>query len=752
MSDVKLSVELTLAPARTIDRLCLRRLLLATAAAMLAAAPAVAADPVGDSELETVIVYALRPTPVTRVAAAVTVIDQTEVARTLATDVKQLVRYEPGLAVRNDPFRFGLDTFSVRGLGGNRVRVEIDGIPAAGGFAVGAYSDSGRTFIDLAFLDRVEILRGPASSLYGSDAIGGIVAMTTLRPSSLLRDAHGQAAVRVEAGYQSADQGWHAAAIGAMSLGPGDLLLGYVRRVGHEADTAADVTPNPRDYTADSAMLKYALAAMPGGPLTFSAEGGQVRQDTAVNAFLGQPGRFVNTTALQGDDQSRRYRLSLEQSIPAAFGFGDLDWRLYWQDTDTNQDSFETRQAAPPRTPPLQINRQFSLEERTLGLEGSAVHSYSGRTVTQELVLGLEAAQRRISELRNGLQTNLDTGAVTNTILGEVLPVRDLPVTDVTEIGVFAQDEIGFVDTRWTLVPALRVDYYRLQPRPDQIYLEDNPNSPAVGLDHVSLAPKLGVMYRFGESLSAFLQYAHGFRSPPPEDVNIGLEIPLFNYRAIPNPDLKPERSDGYELGLRWRSPALDATGSVYDNEYHDFIESKINLGVDPVSGATLFQSQNVSTARIWGAELGLTVRAAGGSPRLDGWSGRLSAAWSRGTDLVRHVPLNSVGPASAVAGLRFDAPSGRWGSELVTTLVAAKHDIDRSRANLYGTDGCVTLDWLFNAGLGHGLLLNAGVFNLSDQACIEWEDVRGRVVGDPLLPYYTRPGRNASVTLRWGF
>jgi hemoglobin/transferrin/lactoferrin receptor protein len=726
--------------------------LLAATAAVLVAAPAAAADSAADPELDTVTVYALRPTPVTRVAAAVTVIDQAGIAETLATDVKQLVRYEPGLAVRNDPFRFGLDTFSVRGLGGNRVRVEIDRIPAAGGFAVGSFSDTGRSFVDLAFIERVEILRGPASSLYGSDAIGGIVAMSTLRPETLLHAAHGRAAVRTEAGYQGEDQGWHAAVIGAAALGPGELLLGYVRREGRAADTAADVTPDPRDYVADSALFEYALAAMPGGPLTITAEGGRIRQDTAVDAFLRLPGRFVNTTALRGEDAARRYRLGLEQSLPAALGLDNLEWRLYWQGTDTDQDSHETRQAVPPRTPPLQIERTFSFDERTVGLEASAVHHYVGRSVAHELVVGFEGARTRITEQRDGLQTNLTSGATTNSILGEVLPVRDLPVTDVTEIGAFAQDAISFEDARWQLIPALRVDYYRLQPRVDGIYLEDNPNSTAVGLHHLSFAPKLGLTYRFGEFLSAFVQYAHGFRSPPPEDVNIGLEIPLFNIRAVPNPDLKPEKSDGYELGLRWRSAALDLTGSVYYNDYRDFIESKINLGVDPASGVTLFQSQNVSRARIYGAELQLVARAGEWSPRLEGWSGRLSAAWTRGADVSRHQPLNSVGPASAVAGLRFDASSGRWGSELTANAVVAKSDVDRSRADLYGSDGYVTVDWRANANLGHRLRIDAGVFNLTDQACIEWEDVRGRVAGDPLLPYYTRPGRNASLTLHWDF
>ncbi len=62
---------------------------------------------------------------------------------------------------------------------------------------------------------------------------------------------------------------------------------------------------------------------------------------------------------------------------------------------------------------------------------------------------------------------------------------------------------------------------------------------------------------------------------------------------------LKAEKSNGYELGLRWRTSLVNLTTSVYDNEYRDFIESKVNLGPDPDTGVTLFQSQNVARARI---------------------------------------------------------------------------------------------------------------------------------------------------------
>ncbi|MCC7463384.1 MAG: TonB-dependent receptor [Gammaproteobacteria bacterium] len=715
----------------------------------LAAVPLPAGE-AADTELDTVTVYALRPTPVARVAAAVTVIDTGQMQRTQATDVKQLVRYQPGITVRSDPFRFGLDTFAVRGLGGNRVRVEIDGIPVAGGFEVGAYADSGRSFIDLAFVERVEILRGPASSLYGSDALGGIVAMRTLRPAALLDGAAAPLALRAQAGYQGSDRGWHAAAVGAAALGHSELLLGYVRRTGRELDSAAAIQPNPRDYRAESVMLQYVLPGFAGGPLRVTAEGGQVGQRTDVNALLGSAGRFLNTTALRGEDRARRHRLSLQQSLAVPGRLGNAEWRAYWQDTATRQDSLETRRAVPPRTPPLRMARRFELDARTVGLEASAVRSITAHHASQELVFGIEAAVTRLSELRDGRQTDLGTGSSSNTVLGEVMPVRDLPPSDALELGVFAQDELRLSGTPWSFIPALRLDYYRLRPRPDAIYREDNPASPAVGLEHVSLAPKFGVSYQFDAALGGYFQYAHGFRSPPPEDVNIGFDIPLFNYRALPNPQLQPERSEGYEIGLRWRSTALQLDGSMYYNDYRDFIESRINLGVDPVSGTTLFQSRNVAAAHIYGAEFALRLRGAGRDTALAGWSASLNGTWSRGSDRSRQQPLNSVGPPNAVAGLRYEAASGRWGSELLATLTGAKHAVDRSRADVYATSGCTTLDWQFNAEPGGGLALNAGVFNLADRACIEWEDVRGRANGDPLLPYYTRPGRSVSLTVHW--
>lgn len=111
-------------------------------------------------------------------------------------DIRDLVRYEPGVSVRNN-LQFGLQDFNIRGIDSNRVLIQVDGIrlPSAFQFGdpvvVGQGFNLGRDFFDPEILQSAEIIRGPASTLYGSDALGGAVSFFTLEPSQLL-DAVGR--------------------------------------------------------------------------------------------------------------------------------------------------------------------------------------------------------------------------------------------------------------------------------------------------------------------------------------------------------------------------------------------------------------------------------------------------------------------------------------------------------------------------------------------------------------------------------
>jgi len=132
-----------------------------------------------DDKTEVVVVIGKVPRKVQDVVGAVSVISSEVIDRQLVHNVADLLRYEAGINVVNSGNRFGNSSIAIRGISGNRIATEIDGVPVAEQFNVGSYSNSGRNYVDPELIKQVEILRGPASSTYGSDAIGGTINLQT---------------------------------------------------------------------------------------------------------------------------------------------------------------------------------------------------------------------------------------------------------------------------------------------------------------------------------------------------------------------------------------------------------------------------------------------------------------------------------------------------------------------------------------------------------------------------------------------
>src|SRR5690606_34086649 len=152
-----------------------------------AAGPAADA-PAGDArQLDRVVVTATRTArAIVDVPNTVDEIDRERMDELLVQDLKDLFRYEPGITVTNNFGRFGIGDIRIRGLGGNRVRIQTDGIAVSDAFEIGAFSSANRTFVDLDTLKRAEVVRGPTSSMYGSDALGGTVSFVTKDPADYL--------------------------------------------------------------------------------------------------------------------------------------------------------------------------------------------------------------------------------------------------------------------------------------------------------------------------------------------------------------------------------------------------------------------------------------------------------------------------------------------------------------------------------------------------------------------------------------
>ena len=116
------------------------------------------------------------------IAANVTVLSRARLNDELATSINDVFRYIPGIDYEAAGNRFGTEGINIRGIGGNRVAIIVDGVPLSDHFDVGSFSNATRDFIDAGLIENIEVLHGPASALYGSSAIGGVVAVKTPDP------------------------------------------------------------------------------------------------------------------------------------------------------------------------------------------------------------------------------------------------------------------------------------------------------------------------------------------------------------------------------------------------------------------------------------------------------------------------------------------------------------------------------------------------------------------------------------------
>ena len=718
-----------------------------------------AAAPGQDGEVTTldtlvVVVSSRAPEPISQVVASVAQVGREELDRRLVRDPESLVRYVPGVEVVSEGNRFGTRGFSIRGLEGNRVRIVVDGIPLADAYSIGQFASAGRDLVDLEAVERVEIQRGPASTLYGSDALAGVVAFRTLDPEALLlRGAGGDHHFGLRLGFDGLDDSHLLSASWAAGRADGwQAMAMAARRRGHEAGNGAwreEDGPNPLDFSRESVLAKLVRDAGGAGRYVFTFDGSRERRESAVDSLRFGSGRFATTYRLDADDHQERLRAGLAAEwAPGLPWLQSLEAQAWAQDTEVRQESDQYR--LPDAATPFESLRwrRFDYRSRAAGagLLGQARHEgWRGR---HWHVFGVDLVRQRYQGLRDGLETNLATGASSNVVLSEVMPVRDFPDSVQTSLALFWQDEISLGE-HFAVIPGLRAEWNRLRAQPDAIFREDFPETVPVDVDTDQATPRLALRWSPGGGHSVFAQYARGFRSPPFGDVNIGLVLPVFNYEVRANPDLRPERSEGLELGWRYVGDALRTSVSAYANRYRDLIESRANLGIDPVTRALVFQSVNRDRARIRGIEADLLWNLPWTDPALPGgWQLRGALAWAQGDDTRRDVPLNSVDPPNATLGLRHDAGSGLWGVEAVMVAVRGQDRVDHGSGRLFEPPGYARFDLFAWLEPRPGIRINAGLMNLGDRRYWSWGGVRGLAASEDNLGFHTRPGRSAAVTL----
>jgi hemoglobin/transferrin/lactoferrin receptor protein len=638
-----------------------------------------------------------------------------------------------GTGISGTTGREGNTGFEIRGLGGNRVQMLVDGIPQPEADSFQNSHSFGRDYVDPLTLAGIDVHKGVSPVDMPAGGIAGAVNLRTLSPADLLRGDQSFAG-RALVGWRSESQGL---SLGAALAGrPSEQWQWLISVNGDRSDevkTMGDVggtglkrtEANPQDVRRRSAL----------GKLVFKPNAEQSHVLTAEyrsqKTFTDNLHDFANGTTLSHTDNedSTRQRLSLKSDFRLHAAAADLlSTYVGWQDSDSQQ--------------------MLRIDTSTQGLRVRD-HAYGER-----VLLGGVKARKQLGAhaLYYGLdwsRTDYATQSL-STDRGVTTFVPKGPDTRTTRWGAFVQDslELG----AFTLVPGLRYESVDIAADASSIDM-GNSGAQAVSRRFSAWMPQLGAQMPIGpegSGMKLFANYARGFRAPTAGELNnfFGNITPYYGYYILPNPNLKAETSNNLDLGLRGAQGAFQWEAAAFYGRYQNFIERYANagsVGSNPV--VTLQQSRNQARATLKGLELkgqSTLGKQWGGEWQLRGGYGYTKGTGENGEG------LESVSPHQLKLGLGQKA--ARWNWELAVTHTGGKKasDLPANTPSLFLSPSSTVLDLTAQMELRRGLRLNMGLFNLTDQKYWNWTDVRGvtQAAERAAIDAYSLPGRNLRVSL----
>lgn len=754
-----LSARRTLAPcAPTVLRhrvalVCLAWVVPFTAAAQ--PAPASEAGPrVAEQRLREVVVSGSRSERALEdVPTRIDVLSDADLDPAAVQDIRDLVRHVPNVSVQRAPKRFGAVMgsggragnagFNIRGLEGNRILLTIDGIRVPRAFSAGVIgaADFGRDHHDLGLISRVEIVRTASSALYGSDGLGGMVAMFTTEPKELI-PAGQSLGGRMVLRHASEDR--HRGLGLTLAGAPSDTLqwLGSVQagrsseldsQGSNHALNASRTAPNPQQDKSLALLGKLVLTPGAGHQHTLTLERVDKSSQTEVYSGREAVAAGFRTLDLDADDDSQRTRLSWDGRFKLASDWADeLRATVAYQRSKAQQVTLEQQRRVAAPNDLRSRSRDLSYSEKTWQTVLQAEKTRPlGAAAAHKLVYGVDLMASTMDSLLTGLIPPA----------GETFPTKRFPRTRETTASAFVQSE--FITERWSVIPALRYDRFDLRPDRSPLF-----PVPAASLSGSAWSPKLGVIFRPVADWSVFGNLASGFRAPSPLQLNAFFEnlTGFAPYRTLPNPNLKPESGRTLEIGTRARAGALNWEAAVFTGRYKDFIDEGVQVsGLGTLASPSTFQSVNRGRVRLSGFELKGAL-ALGPNTDL-----RLAYGQTQGRDTRLNQPLNSVNPAQLMLGV--DQKRGPWTLGTRLTHVAKKsisdiHNTLPAGQVPFAPKAYTTLDLKAGWQVRQGVRLNATVHNVTNRKHWEWTQVRAIHAASPVLDAFTAPGRSFALAL----
>ncbi|MFC1775730.1 TonB-dependent hemoglobin/transferrin/lactoferrin family receptor [Pseudomonadota bacterium] len=704
-------------------------------------------------ELDTIVVVGGRiEQSLDDIAGSVSVMTSKDINEQMVTDMSQLFRYEPGIDVTGS--NGTAQNFIVRGMGADRVMMIKDGMRMNEGYGADGLNDVvGRGFIDMDTVKQVEVAKGAASSLYGADAMGGIVAFSTKDAADVIGTGTGaNTYFSVNGDYDGRADIWSAGGMAAFRTGKWETLLNYKYRDGHETQNYDETRANT-DVTSNSVLAKTNYIIDNDKKLTFSidywlqeVEGPNSGENE--NGWLGLgPAYRINYEELYNEKENNAYRARYQDGDSSWAIMDSLDVNIYLNKSKQTDENLLNHEA--PDNGPREILQSDLFEQETWGVSASA-SKLLGQKENHQLSYGFDWDTTDSYRPRSETRTDKDGNVIKDDLSAP------FPKNTTDRLGVYLQDTIQLTD-KWSLIPGLRYDYYKMTPKEDEGYENVNPGDefPTEKISDSNVSWRLGTIYKFTDNISAYFQYAQGFKVPPYDLAYFYFDhvafcdfavFTCFGIRILPATDLVPEESDSYEIGIRGDIGNFSYNLSAYYNDYDNFIEVAYLGSVDgdyfgfPLV-TDVFQYQNIDSARISGMEF-----------RFDYYLGNNVSAFLNGEymdseDKTTGEQLRSIQPFNGTLGVNYYR--GNFSTDV---MMKWTDDMDKVPEGAVTTDGYITFDLFARYDVNSRLRLSAGILNMFNKEYIEYTSVAGIPDNGRDLTPFTQPGRTFSAQLKYIF
>ena len=697
--------------------------------------------------LDPIVVSVVREdSPLAKLAGNITVISEDTREKNMDSSVEDVLDDIPGVSFDRTG-RYGLSDITIRGVSGNRVKMLVDGQEITNQFSFGPFQNAGRQYADLNNIGQVEVIKGPASSLHGSDAIGGVVSLVSKKPDDYLHDGQ-RLGGRLFSQYSGKDNGISAGA--TLAFAPHeqwDGLISYSHEQSDETENhggqdingSARTIPDPQKNKSHSLSTQLRYKPDADHTLTLGGSLYQNDRDTNVRSAIGSSAGLYTYSRYDGRDEQQRNALSLRHDFRINSAVADSGyWRIYTQQQKavqiTDMDA-TTRTGAPAAR---QRDSQYQMNDS--GLEAQFNKSLAGG-IRQDWIYGISASHKK---------ARMDRYTLDN-IAGKATRghEKNAPDSTINQIGIFAQNRLTFGDSGFSLIPGARYDHYRLNAKPDATFRQTVGNDYQVrDYSEGQLSLRLGALYDINDTHTLYANYAEGFRAPAFNETNLGFENASQGYSFVANPDLKPEKSRGAEIGWRSDNGIYSHDLSAYYTRYQNFIQTQTSIGRNPATGLIAFTSTNLPSAEIYGVELASGVQLGGIHPALQGLSAHINAAWADGKNRASREPITALTPLNGHIRLDYDHPDGRWGASSKLRLAAGKKTGDISSPDIAPSSGYGVWDITAYWKPVKNLTARAGAFNILDKKYLPWSEARG--LTGTSRERYSAPGRWIGASIRY--